>query len=65
MFESFKKIGTKFLMIDNYEIYYCAKKSILNSLYFELSKNDKTAKISNFQTMHYSLDLDLCICLFC
>jgi hypothetical protein len=25
MFESFKKIGTKILEIDNYEIYYCAK----------------------------------------
>jgi hypothetical protein len=41
------------------------KKSILNSLYFGLSKNDKSAKISNFQNVHCSLDLDLCICNFC
>jgi hypothetical protein len=27
----FKKFGTKNLDVDNYEIYYCARKSILNS----------------------------------
>jgi hypothetical protein len=40
------------------------KKSIRNSLYFSNSKNDKSAKISNFETVHCSLDLDLSICHF-
>jgi hypothetical protein len=52
IFKSFQKIRTKNIEIENYEIYYCAKKSILNSLYFGLSKNNKLAKISNFQTIH-------------
>jgi hypothetical protein len=47
MFESFKIFRTNFFEIDNCGILVC-KKSNVNSLYFGLSKNKKSAKISNF-----------------
>jgi hypothetical protein len=59
-FESFKKIRIKNLDIDTYEIYYSAKNQS-KTLYFSLNKNNKSVKISNFETIHCSLDLDLCI----
>jgi hypothetical protein len=62
-FENFKKFRKNNLDIDNYEIYFCVKIN-LKLIIFSLSKYDKSAKFSNLETMHSSLDSDPCIIIF-